>query len=153
MIKILKDEIKLNNKSTAEEKFSGSIKAEVFSDDACTSSLGTVEFKAVGNAFHTEVQCKKDKQGLHMISYVVFSLIQEYFDYRKLDTKCYLSLVNALARTVNPNIQIEMTGLLGVLKNSIKYQSNKPDCELVSSALISSLYPKYVEAEASLNIE
>lgn len=153
MIKILKDEIKLNNKSNVEEKFSGSIKAEVFSDDACTSSLGIVEFKAVGNSFHVEVNCEKDKQGPHMIAYVVFSLIQEYFDYRRLDTKCYLSLINALARTVNSSIQIEMAGLLGVLKDSIKYQTSKPDCELVSSALISSLYPKYVEAEAFLNIE
>lgn len=152
MIKILKDEIKFN-KATKEEKFTGSLKAEVFSDDACTNSLGTVEFRAVGSHFNAEVHCEKDKYGVHIIAYVVFSLIQEYFDYRKLDSKCYISLINSLARKVNPNIQIEMAGILGVLKDRIDYQSNKPDCELASSTIITCLYPKYVAAETFLGIE
>ena len=151
MLKIIKDEITLNKAS--DNKFTGSIKVEVFRDDECTDTLGTVELKAVGSCFHTEVLCKEDKYGLHMIAYTVYSLIQEYFDYRKLDTECYISLVNNLAKTVNPNIQLEMAGMLAMLKKSIKYETNKPDCELVCSALISTLYPKYVEAEAFLDLE
>ena len=151
MLKIIKDDIKLNKKD--ENKFSGSIKVEVFKDDDCIDTLGTVELKAVGSCFHSEVTCKEDKQGLHMIAYTVYSLIQEYFDYREFDKECYISLVNSLAKTVNSNIQLEMAGMLAMLKKSIKYETNKPDCELVCSALISTLYPKYIEAEDFLDIE
>ena len=153
MLRIIKDEIKLNKTAIEDEKVTGSIKVEVFRDDACINSIGTVEFKAIEGTFHTEVNCEKDEYALHMIAYTVFSLIQEYFDYRKLDSKCYLKLINDLAKVVDSGIQAEMIGLLSVLKDNIKYQTNKPDCELVSSTIISTLYPKFVEAEAKLGIE
>jgi hypothetical protein len=151
MLKIIRDEIKLSKSD--KNKFTGSIKVELFRDDACTETLGTIELKAVGSCFHTEVTCKEDNQALHMIAYTVYSLIQEYFDYRELDSECYISLVNSLAKVVNANIQLEMAGMLAMLKKSISYQTRKPDCELVCSALISTLYPKYIEAEDFLEIE